>query len=394
MRAPLFFRPKTMRRLALLALLLLLGDAAAHDPSAWGGLFRSRDDGATWLPVDAGLFIGGALGIAVSPADPNHLLYATDTRLLRSRNGGRDWVTEGAGTFIGPTLSVAFGLDGLIAVASSSAGIFRTADGKTWQRARAPDGAAPAHLLLASAERDVFYAAGPKGVHVSRDSGQNWERSGGDLPRQAPSALAIGTASPTMLACVMAGDLWTSRDGGRHWTRVGGPWPARGVETVTMTPPGDGLWVVADDRVMRSTDGGATWSRIGAALGAGAHAVNNIAIGTDGKVMMVATHRGILRSDDGGATWPRLEGVLPIHLEAAPLVEDPVDPHTRYAGFSLTPYAEVYRRAQEGSTVLSRIDPVSLAGGGAFLLLLLIGGTIGALRLARRRDRASPTQVP
>lgn len=394
MRAPLFFRLKTMRSLVLLGLLLLMAQAAAHDPSAWGGLFRSRDDGATWLPVDAGLFIGGAMGIAISPVDPNHLLYATDTRLLRSRNGGRDWVTEGAGTFIGPTLSVAFGSDGVLAVASSSAGIFRTSDGKTWQRAQAPDGAAPAHAILSSPERDVFHAAGPQGVYVSRDGGQKWERSGADLPRQAPSALAIGIGSAATIACVVGGNLWTSRDGGRHWTQVGGPWSAHGVETVTIAPPGDGLWVVADDQVMRSADGGATWSRIGAALGAGDHAVNSIAVGADGKVMMVATHRGILRSSDGGATWPRLEGVLPIHLEAAPLVRDPVDPQTRYAGFSLTPYGEVYRRAQEGSNVLARIDPVSLAGAGAFLLLLLIGGTIGALRLARRRDRASPTQVP
>ena len=60
----------------------------AHDPSAWGGLFRSRDDGAAWLSADAGLFVGAALAIAVSPTDANHLLYATDTRLLRSRNGG------------------------------------------------------------------------------------------------------------------------------------------------------------------------------------------------------------------------------------------------------------------------------------------------------------------
>jgi hypothetical protein len=49
------------------------------------------------MPVDAGLFIGGALAVSVSPTDANHLLYATDSRLLRSPPaGGRDWKQEAA----------------------------------------------------------------------------------------------------------------------------------------------------------------------------------------------------------------------------------------------------------------------------------------------------------
>ncbi len=376
-----------MHRFVLLALMLVFADAGAHDPSAWGGLFRSRDDGATWLPVDAGLFIGGAMAIAVNPVDPNHLLYATDTRLLRSRNGGRDWTTEAGSTFIGPTLSVAFGRDGVLAVASSSAGIFRTTDGATWLKAQAPEGAAPAHAIIASSEPNVFYLAGPQGVFVSRNGGSAWEKSGADLPRQAPTALSVGPGSPTPLASVIGGSLWTSRDGGGHWAQAIGPWSARGVETVGFGGTArDTLWVVADDRVLRSDDGGANWQRIGAPLGAGDGAVRNIAIGAGGMAIVVTTHRGILRSADGGVTWARLEGVLPIHLESAPLVPDPADARTLYAGFSLTPYAEVARRALEGSNVLSRIDPVNLAGGAAFLLLLLIGGTIAARRLAHRKN--------
>jgi len=46
-----------------LFLVLTAAPALAHDPSAWGGLFRSRDNAASWMPVDAGLFIGGALAV-------------------------------------------------------------------------------------------------------------------------------------------------------------------------------------------------------------------------------------------------------------------------------------------------------------------------------------------
>jgi len=78
---------------AFLSALMFLSPSAAraHNPSAWGGLFRSRDSGETWFPANAGRFVSGATALAISPADVNHLLLATDSGLLRSRNGGRDW---------------------------------------------------------------------------------------------------------------------------------------------------------------------------------------------------------------------------------------------------------------------------------------------------------------
>ena len=44
--------------------------ASAHDPSAYGGLFRSRDLGGIWLNADVGLFLNAALTVAVDPRDP------------------------------------------------------------------------------------------------------------------------------------------------------------------------------------------------------------------------------------------------------------------------------------------------------------------------------------
>src|SRR5262245_62984080 len=99
------------RPLALILALLVPLSAEAHDPSAWGGLFRSRDHGARWLPVNEGRFIGGALGVAVSPTDPHHLLLATDSGLLRSRNGGRDWLAEAPAALVGGVFAAAFDAD-------------------------------------------------------------------------------------------------------------------------------------------------------------------------------------------------------------------------------------------------------------------------------------------
>jgi hypothetical protein len=111
--------------------------------------------------------------------------------------------------------------------------------------------------------------------------------------------------------------------------------------------------------------------------------VRGIAVTQDGQVIALTTHRGLLRSADGGKTWGQVEGTLPVHLEAGPLLADPHDAGTWYTGFALSPYPEIWRRTEEGSNLLSQADPFSLAGGAALLLLLIIGGWLGAKKLSR-----------
>src|SRR5262249_25417997 len=67
-----------------LVVVLWPSSASTHDPSAWGGLFRSRDHGATWAPANQGRLVSAALALAISPTDVNHLLLGTDSGLLRS----------------------------------------------------------------------------------------------------------------------------------------------------------------------------------------------------------------------------------------------------------------------------------------------------------------------
>src|SRR5262249_44277084 len=113
--------PASCRLVAsVLPLCMALGasPAGAHDPSAWGGLFRSRDGGATWLAVNAGSFVGGAIGVAVNPASPDHLLLTTDSGVLASKNGGRDWNVEAPDALIGAAFAVTYDADGSRALLS------------------------------------------------------------------------------------------------------------------------------------------------------------------------------------------------------------------------------------------------------------------------------------
>jgi hypothetical protein len=54
----------------------------------------------------------------------------------------------------------------------------------------------------------------------------------------------------------------------------------------------------------------------------------------------------------------------------------------------LLPFPELWRAAIEGRNLLSRLDPVSLAGGFAFIALLIIGGVLLVGWLERQRSAA------
>jgi hypothetical protein len=375
------------RSLILILVSALAGPADAHDPSAWGGLFRSRDFGANWFPADAGLFIGGALGVAVHPKDPAQLLYGTDARLLRSKNGGRDWTTEQSAGLSEAVYAVLFDADGRGALAASGTKIFRAEEGGVWQDIRAPGAALPVRAFVRSgANPDRIYLAGEHGLFASVDNGRSWTRSGeGVLPENAVAGFVIAPGAAESLYAIIDGNIWTSTDDARNWSMRNSGLPIGRVDAIAVDARNPKrLWVTAAAQVYLSDDAGVSWTKYGSTLSEPETQVRGLAVSDDGKILVLATHRGLLRSTDAGGSWVQVESTLPVHLETGLLLRDPHDASTLYAGFSLTPYAEMRRRAGQSAALLAELDPISLAGGGAFLLLLGVAGILFARWLIRR----------
>lgn len=387
-----------MRAAAVLAfgLVLVTVPALAHDPSAWGGAFRSRDGGATWMPIDAGLFVGGAVALAIDPADPNHIFLATDTRLLGSRNGGRDWSQEPASVFIGPTLAVVFEPSGKVVLAATAAGLFRSENGAAWKGIDLPTSALPVRSIVAGTATGRFYLTGARGVFRSDDHGRTWARLGESLPDAPFTALAVVAHPSEIVAGVVDKQVFASADAGESW-RLRSTGLDGQIGTIVADPAAGRVWAAAGDRLYRSDDSAQTWRTVGRPLPQPGTRTRGIAASADGTIIVLTTDRGVYRSQDAGDSWTLIEGNLPVHLESAPLVRDPGDPGTIYVGFSLTPYDEIWRRAVEGSNLLAQVDPMSLAGGAAFLILLALAAIYAVrrlLRFARRVDATPTTRTP
>jgi photosystem II stability/assembly factor-like uncharacterized protein len=380
-----------LAKVLMVALTMASASVGAHEPSAYGGLFRSRDLGETWLNADVGLFLNATLTVAVDPGDPNHLLMGTDIGLLRSSNGGRSWAPEGGGQIIGAVFALGFSPDGRNALAAAPSGVFRFEDGH-WTNAAAAQAAAPARAIAASGAGRI-YLLGQTELFVSDDGGRNFSRSPAMLPEGSEmTALAVAAKPKEVLLAVIDGALMASEDGGGQWQRRADGLGDAQIDTVVLDPGvPNRVWAAGGGRIYVSDDLGLVWRAVGQALPEPGISVRGIAADPTTTTLVMTTARGMYRSVDGGSTWALTEGNLPVHLEAGPLVRDPTDARTLYAAYSLMPYAEVWRTALEGSNLLARTDPISLAGGLAFVLLLIIIGALLVRWLARRGTvRAAP----
>lgn len=377
--------------------------AEAHDPSAFGGLFRSRNFGGTWLNADVGLFLNAVLTLAVDPRDPNHLLMGTDVGVFASRNGGRSWTAEAPGVIAGAVFAIAFAPDGQSALCAAPGGVFRYLDGQ-WGLVRAPEDATPARAIVFGSRSGRVYLLGRERLFVSDDAGRSFAPRDGELPAAARiSALSVATDPRETLLAVVDARVMSSEDEGRHWQPHPIHPPGPDAESAVDAALHDGrvpgrVWAGAHDRIWVSDDAAGSWRMLAGKLPEADTNIRGIAADPTASTLVVTTHRGMYRSDNGGRSWGFMESRLPIHLESGPLVRDPTDPSTLYAVYSLMPYPEVWRAAVQGSNLLSRLDWVGIAGGIALVLLILILGGLFAFWLVRLRNapaarwRPAPTR--
>ncbi len=359
------------------ALLLLPQELRAHDPDVRGGIFRTHDAGATWTPINPGIFSSGALALAVSPRDPNHLLLATDSGVWRSRNGGRDWDVEAPDILAGPAFTAAFDADGQRALVAGESTVFRS-DGDRWRPVRTPAGAAPARALIAGAAPGRVYLAGRSGLYRSDDYGGSWANAGPAKESHPVVGLIAPPGHPDEVHALVAGSVWSSSDGARTWKARAGGAPANGFEAIGLesTIP-TRLWAVGAGQMFMSDRLGERWNPVGKPLPETRAVAFVLAV--SGAVVLVGTDRGMFRSADGGERWELTKEGLPAHLAARVLVTDSRSPDTIYAGFALTSYEVLQTLVPGGETAFARPD-LGLRVGAFGLVVLLALGVIAVVR--------------
>jgi photosystem II stability/assembly factor-like uncharacterized protein len=164
----------------------------------------------------------------------------------------------------------------------------------------------------------IYLAAARGGIWKSEDGGITWTPKSDNEVSLAIGALALAPSAPNVL---YAG----TGEGNIHYFRV-----ENDLTSVNESYEGSG--------VLKSMDGGDTWSVLGAAEFGGGCFYALAVHPTDPNVVFAATNRGLYRSRDGGAAWAQLTNGLPaispaVFGAACDVVIDPASPETAYAAF-------------------------------------------------------------
>ncbi len=232
------------------------------------------------------------------------------------------------------------------------------------------------------APRIVFAGAG--GLWKSTNRGATWTSLGGPLEHTRIETLAIAPSQPTtMYAVASLSDVYRSVDGGNSWelrsTQQGASFFGG-----LFVDAGDAnrLYALGGPFPRLSTDGGATWTRLGGGLPAGIPRDLAVDPQRPGTAYVVFDRFGVYKTTDGGRRWfPKNTGLLPAPtpVVATALGLDPMDPRTLYLAYSPR---HLFKTTDGGN----RWRPVTAtAVPGIVERLTVLPGTPSVLLLTTRR---------
>ena len=315
---------------------------------ASGGLFRTTDSGATWIPITDGTVPLGSMGcVAVADSDPNVIYLGTGSDSVRSNvstgrgmykstDGGATWKFIGlynagqiGGVRIHPTNPdiVWVSAGGDIFKPNSERGVFKTTDGgQTWRKVLfISDSIGAMDVELQPGNPNVVYAwmshlerkpwtiiSGSRdgGFYRSTDGGEHFTKIATGLPNEliGKANLAVTAANPNRIYALVeakpGGGFYRSDDAGQTWSLIN----AQGAliqrpfyyTTLGADPTNADVVYAGAEGFFKSVDGGKTFTTLRTPHGDN----HDIWINPhNGDIMIQANDGGANVSTDGGQTW-------------------------------------------------------------------------------------------
>ena len=368
------------------------GNASTLYAGTSGGVYKSTDDGASWVASNNGLpGLRDARGLVIDPTNPSTLYAGTDFEgMFKSTDGAANWVEINNGltsTFV-RGLAIDPGNTSTLYAATSGGGVFKSSDGgANWEavnngltnpflRAVAIDPGNPSTLYAGSESS--------QGLFKSSDGGANWVLINNGLTASSVYTLAIDPEdASTLYAGTGGGGMFKSTNMGANWVAINRGLTSTNVESLALDPnnPSTVYAGTSGGGAFKSSDKGANWVEINDGLtnntvrGLAIDPVNTSTLyaGTGG--------RGVYKSTDGGASWVEINSGL-ANGSVLALLLDPGNTSTLYTGtidglFKSTDGGGTWEGINTGLTNTRvealAIDPANTStlyagtgGGGAF----------------------------
>ena len=293
-------------------------------------MWKSTDSGTTWNrsggPIVAWSIVISRAATASNP-DAGRIVYAaTQERGILWSTDDATW-TAGNG-LSGRVASVAAHPDGETVFAGAEEAIYISRDrGRNWEVLSTDVGLGKTTgLIIDSTNPQVMYAAKQgQGVYRSVDGGLSWQLGNSGLTSRTTFDLDLHPQNPSVLYVTTTDGVFQSVDAGVNWARL--ETPARTTELdIDPTNPDRMIVTTAESGILRSLDGGQTWTPVNTGLGDVVLFVS-IAIAHDGSGIVYAgsSENGLFTSTNFGDTWSQ-NYTLPDTAPPPPASPPPPDP--------------------------------------------------------------------
>ncbi|MEV0538018.1 RICIN domain-containing protein [Kitasatospora sp. NPDC050463] len=294
-------------------------------------IYRTTDGGTTWKPqsektvrdASGAPYLGTGIGhwmtaLAIDPFDAGHVLYGTGNGIWRSKDAA---ATDGGGT--SHWIAGARGLeetallgaiappgDGALITSMGDQGGFRYDD-----LTKVPAGRLPNPMMSNSTDIDFAQSNPSMMVRVGRggeqdgaystDGGRNWTGFKAEPVGSADSGHVALAADGSTIVWTEAGQApYRSTDKGASWSKVNG----LGTDAVVVADRSSAntFYSLSGGALLASTDGGATFTARATNLPSGRLAA---VPGVAGDLWISGGDKGLLHSTDGGRTFTTLTTV-------------------------------------------------------------------------------------
>jgi xyloglucan-specific exo-beta-1,4-glucanase len=181
--------------------------------------------------------------------------------------------------------------------------------GKNWYQGQEPSGVTGGGTIAVGADAgSMVWSPQGTGVHYSTTRGSSWTASTG-IP--AGAVVESDRVNPKTFYAYAAGKFYTSKDGGASFTASSATLPSSGRLHFQAVPGAAGeVWLAGESGLLRSTDSGATFSKLSGVTSGVNVSFGKAAPGRSNKaVFLVGTVdgvTGVFRSDDSGTSWVRI----------------------------------------------------------------------------------------
>ena len=299
------------------------------------GVYRSTNGASTWYPVDglaremAGKKITALL---VDAADARRVYVAADDGVYRTSASGRSWQNISAGLSSYEIRTLCQNAGGEIFAGSKGYGMFQWRE-KEWQ-ALLPFGQwgviwpmwddRPLYqytslLIHPDDGSRLMLGTFPQGIYLSENGGKSWHESNVGFSMDGVFRLVHHPEKHDLVFAGTYNGINRSDDFGRHWQVADSGWPEeQWVFSIEFDPENPYIMYACSKNgenegrgredfhgiVMKSSDGGDSWSSIMSGLDPGQEFYEILVDRFDSKVLyLAAQEQGVMLSTDGGQNW-------------------------------------------------------------------------------------------